>query len=167
MITLSKVKSTFKEGAYRILKVFQFGAKTADECSPFGFDGNPTPELDAIFAETSNGAEPVCIGYIQTQRLADIGECRLYSLMPDGTLATYIWLRKDRSIEFGGNDDNLVQFSKMKKELQDLQLFINTELPKIASGISTAGGAYTPDTLSLNIENIKTDNIKIMKSYTE
>ena len=41
MISISKISNSFKQGKYRLFKVFQFGAKTADECSPFGFDGNP------------------------------------------------------------------------------------------------------------------------------
>jgi hypothetical protein len=165
--TISKVAEVFKEGAYRIIKVLQFGAKTADECSPFGFDGNPPADLDAVFMETSNGSEPVIVGYIQTQRLANLGESRLYSLMPDGTLSTYIWLRKDRTIEIGGADDYLVQHSKMKEELILLQQNINKELTKISSGITTAGGVYIPEPIVMDTDKIKTKNIKIMKSYTE
>lgn len=164
MISISKTKSSFKEGAYRILKVFQFGAKTADECAPFGFDGNPPEEMDAIFAETSTGGEPVVIGYIQTQRLAEIGESRLYSLKPDGTLSTYIWLRKNEIIELGGNDENLVKFSKLEQKMLKLQTDINAELTKIATGISAAGGVYVPAQIQIDIKDSKTEKIKIKSS---
>lgn len=161
MISISKISNSFKQGKYRLFKVFQFGAKTADECSPFGFDGNPLEDMDAIFAETSSGGEPVIIGYIQTQRLANLGESRLFSLKEDGTLSTYIWLRNNNIIEFGGNDENLVKFSKLQEELTKLQNDINGELVKIASGITTAGGSYVPAQIQIDINESKTELIKI------
>ena len=117
--------------------------------------------MDAIFAETSSGGEPVIIGYIQTQRLANLGESRLFSLKEDGTLSTYIWLRNNNIIEFGGNDENLVKFSKLQEELTKLQNDINGELVKIASGITTAGGSYVPAQIQIDINESKTELIKI------
>ena len=161
MITTAKIKGFFLEGKYRILKVFQYGAKTADECAPFGFDGNPPNDMDAIFLETGAGGEPVVIGYIQTQRLANQGEVRLYALNENNNLSTYLWLRKDQTIELGGNDENLVKFSKLQEDLTLLQTKLNQELAKIASGISTGGGVYVPESIVINIENAKTELIKI------
>lgn len=161
MTTIAKIKGFFMEGKYRILKVFQYGAKTADECAPFGFDGNPPNEMDAIFLETAAGGEPVIIGYIQTQRLANQGEARLYALNENNNLSTYLWLRKDQTVEIGGNNENLVKFSKLQQELLNLQNKLNSEMTKIASGISTAGGVYIPDAITINIQSSKTDLIKI------
>lgn len=160
-MTIAKVSSSFKEGVYRIFKVFQFGAKTADECSPFGFDGNPIEGMDAIFSETSAGGEPVIVGYIQTQRLANPGECRLYALNKDEQLSTYIWLRKDGTIEFGGNDEHLVKYSDLEKAMLKLKTDLATELSAISAGISSAGGAYMPGQIDIDITDSKTKNIKI------
>ena len=61
-MTLAKLKESFKDGAYRMFKVFQFGAKTAAECSPYGYDSNPNLEdLDAIFSETQAEEEQLKI----------------------------------------------------------------------------------------------------------
>lgn len=164
MISVSKISNTFKEGAYRILKVLQFGVKTADECSPFGYDGNPPEDMDAIFAETSANGEPIIIGYIQSQRLANVGESRLYALKQNGDLSTYIWLRENNTIEFGGNDENLVKYSKLKKELNLLEKNLNIELNKISAAIATAGGVYMATNIQINIEDSKTELIKIKGS---
>ena len=63
--------------------------------------------------------------------------------------------------KFGGNDENLVKFSKLKNEMTKLQNELNAELTKIASGIATAGGTYTPTQIQIDINESKTELIKI------
>lgn len=161
MISTSKIKGFFIEKGFRILKALQHGAKTADECSPFGLDSNPINDSVAIFCQTETSSEPVIIGYIQKNRIAEPGEMRLYSVDEQGNQKNYIWLKKDGNIEVGGNADNLVRYSKLDLGLQNEATLINTELGKIAAVLnSLAPGSYIPTPVIINISQSKCDKVK-------
>ena len=153
MIYFSKFFESIVEQGKRILKVQQFGAKSANEVAPFGIDANPIKGMTAIYAETSNNSETVVIGYINENQLANSGELRLYSVDENKTLKSFIWLKNDNTIEFNGNTYSMVRFEPLKQGLQSTDTAINTELSKIATAInSIAPGAYTPTPIQTNID---------------
>lgn len=161
MITFSKISSSIIDGGKRVFKVLQFGAKTADECSPFGIDSVPLKNMTAIYADTSNSSENVIIGYINENQLANNGEVRLYSLDENKALKSFIWLKNDGTIEFNGNTYSMVRFEPLKQGLQSTDTAINTELSKIATAInSIAPGAYTPTPIQTNIDLAKNQDLK-------
>ena len=161
MISTSKIKGFFIEQGFRILKALQHGAKTADECSPFGLDSNPINDSVAIFCQTETPSEPVIIGYIQRNRIAEPGEIRLYSVDEQGNQKNYIWLKKDGDIEVGGNTDNLVRYSKLDLGLQNQKISIDIELNKIAIALnSIVPGSYSPIPINLDISQSKCDKVK-------
>lgn len=121
MITFSKFKSAVFSAGKRIVKVQQFGIKTAATASAFGDDSQPLENTTALFAKTSNNAEPVVIGYINKNQLAGPGEKRIFSVNSDGIVQAYIWLKKDGNIEFSGDDDNLVRYSELKTAFNELK----------------------------------------------
>ncbi len=128
MITFSKVSSSIKENGKRILKVLQFGTKTAKQASSFGDDSSPLKEMTAIFAETSNNAEPVIIGYINTQQLAKKGEKRIFSMQENGSLSADIWLKNDRTIEIHGNEKNMVRYQELEIAFNQLRTDFNNHV---------------------------------------
>lgn len=162
MITLSTFKSAVIEGGQRVLKVLQFGAKTADECAPFGDDSSPVPNMTAIYADTSEAGEQVIIGYINSNQLAKTGEKRLYSLKEDGSVSFYLWLKNDGNLEVGGDNDNLVRFKPLKQGIDKSDALINAELVKISAAIVGLGGSYAPSDISTDILNSKINEIKCL-----
>lgn len=162
MITLATIKSAVLNNGQRILKVLQFGAKTADECAPFGDDSNPLANMTAVYADTSESGEPVIIGYINNNQLAAAGEKRLYSLKNDGTVSFYAWLKNDGTMQLGGTVDNLVRFAPLNTALVQQNVLINAELAKISAAIAIAGGSYTPGTVSTDITASKINEIKTL-----
>jgi hypothetical protein len=167
MISVSSISSFFMQEGYRILKVIQYGAKTADECSPFGDDSNPVEGMDAIFCETEVGGEPVIIGYIQKHRLAQPGEKRIYSLDEFGDqVATDIFLKNDGTIEVGGNDDNFVSYKELNLALIKHATELQGELTKISTAIGTLGGVYVAGQMNIDISKSKTEDIKCLKPKT-
>ena len=163
MISISTISDFFLEEGYRIFKVIQYGAKTADECSSFGDDSNPIKDMDAVFCETEVGGEPVIIGYIQKERLAAPGEKRIYSLDEYGDMANDIWLKADGTIEIGGNTDNFVSYKELNKGLQEQNTKLVAELSKISAAITGLGGVYTPASVDINISAAKTKKIKCLR----
>lgn len=161
MASISKIKGFFLENGFRIFKVLQYGAKSTDECSPFGIDSNPINGTTAILQETDTSSEPVIIGYIQKKRKSEPGELRIYSVDSEGNEKAFLWLKKDGTIELNGNSDNAVKYIPLDIAMQKLSTDINAELTAIASGIATAGGSYIPNSISIDISEAKVDNVKI------
>ncbi len=162
MITFSKTKENIIKAFTRSLKVFQFGAKTADVIAPFGDDSAPLKDMIALYAETSNMSESVIIGYINKNQIAASGEKRIFSLKSDGTLSTSIHLRTDGTMELGGNTDNVVKYTPLNSAFTTKDNFINIELGKIAAAITALGGAYAPGTISTDITAAKVDGVKVV-----
>jgi len=160
MISLSTIKDSFLQTGSRILKVLQYGAKTADECAPFGDDSNPVAGMTAIYAETDEAGEQVIIGYINTQQLAAKGEKRLYSLKADKSLSFSLWLRNNGTLEIGGNAHNLVRFEPLNFGIAATNGLVNTELEKISAALAMVGGTYTPGHITTDIDDAKINEIK-------
>ena len=161
MVTLSKLKSVAIEQGQRILKVLQYGPKTANECGPFGLDSSPLENYTAIYAETANAGESLIIGYIQKNQIAKQGEARLFSLDSNGLLKAEIFCKADGSIILNGGVNSSVRYEPLNTELQKLKSDINTELLKLQTAITTLGGTYSNAPLNLDITTAKSDTIKI------
>lgn len=161
MITLSKIKSVSIEAKQRILKVLQYGPKTANECGPFGLDSSPLENYTAIYAETANVGESLIIGYIQKRQLAEQGESRLFSLDSNGLLKAEIFCKANGTILLNGGGFSSVRYENLNNELQQLKNGINTELSKVQTAITTLGGTYANAPLNLDLTSAKSDTIKI------
>lgn len=160
MITLAKFSESFIEKGKRILKFLEFGAKSGNESAPFGYDGNPLKDTMAIHAKTSNNSENVIIGYINDNQKADIGEVRIYSLDSSKSLKSFLWLKKDGTIELNGSTYSLVKFEPLETAIKKHDTDINTELAKISAAIAPLGAVYVPAPINTDISNSKAKNIK-------
>ena len=156
MITNSIVDSTTTEDGMRMIKVDQFGAKEPYECSPYGFDSNPVKDMTAIYADTSENGEPIIIGYVNENQLADVGELRLYN-----SNKGYIWLKKDDTIELNGNSRTIVAFIDLKTELENTINKLNVELTKIQTAITALGGSYVQVNVEVNIDSSEVKDVKV------
>lgn len=156
MITNATVDSTSTEDGMRMVKVDQFGAKEPYECSPYGFDSNPVKDMTAIYADTSENGEPIIIGYVNENQLAEVGELRLYN-----SEQGYIWIKKDDSIELNGNARTIVAFQNLKTELQNTIVKVNAELVKIQTAITALGGAYAKTDVNIDISSSEVKDVKV------
>ena len=166
MITTSKVDSSFMEKLRLVLKVFQFGGKTAVQISPFGIDSRPLDKMKAIYAETSNADEALIIGYINENYVTEKGEIRLYSMdiAPQGggnEVKSTIYLKNDGKIELNGGGQPAVLGNLLQSALLDMQIAINQELTKISAGITTAKGSYIVVPINVDLTNIISDTIEL------
>ena len=152
MITNAIVDSTTTEDGMRMIKVDQFGAKEPYECSPYGFDSNPVKDMTAIYADTSENGEPIIIGYVNENQLADVGELRLYN-----SNKGYIWLKKDDTIELNGNSRTIVAFINLKTELENTIVKVNArQIPgiKVITQISTQYSCRHHNFVRAKVRNI-------------
>jgi len=165
-LTFSKFKSFIIDKKSRILKVSQFGAKTARESMPFGDDSSPLKDMTAIFGTTSENGDNVVIGYINNNQKSLEGEKRIYSLNPiDSSLSFDIILRTDGTCEIGGSSDNAVRFSELEKSYNELRDDLNALISKYNSHVHTANGVVTTSLAnqsSATITAAKIDEIKVV-----
>lgn len=161
MLTFSKLKSSSIEQGKRILKVLQFGAKTAKECGPFGFDSSAPENWTAIYGETSNKGESVVIGYINKNQLAEVGGSRMYALDSSGEVVGYVYARASGVLELNGNEFSGVRFQNLVQAINAQNSLINAELTKIAGAIASLGGTYTPVTIITDLVPAESVTIRL------
>lgn len=161
MLTLSKLKSSSIEQGKRILKVFQFGAKTAKESSPFGFDSAAPENWTAIYGETSNKGESVIIGYINKNQLAEVGSSRMYALDSSGEVVGYVYAKASGVLELNGSAYSGVRFQPLKSAIDAKDLQVAGELTKIAASIASLGGTYAPGPISTNMTSAESQTVKL------
>lgn len=161
MIYFSKFSESVIENGKRILKVLQFGAKTADESSPFGVDSNPIKGMTAIYSDTSNNSESVILGYINESQLAEPGEVRFYSLDSNKAVKAFIWLKANGDIQLNGNTYTSVRFEPLKTGLQNSDNALNAELAKIQTAIGLLGGSYTRLVVNTDIDESENNTVKL------
>ena len=160
MITFSKVRDFVIENGKRILKVQEYGVKTAKVASNYGDDSQPLKNMTAIYSPTAVNSEPVIIGYINTNQVAQEGEKRIFSQSLDGSLSFAIHLKTNGTCEIGGAVDNAVRFNALQSSLASSDTLLNAELAKIATAIGSLGGVYTVATVATDISSSKINEIK-------
>jgi hypothetical protein len=94
--------------------------------SQYGIDSVPVSKLIALQAKTQVSGESVIVGFILSDRVAEIGETRVYSTDEDGVLQTYIHLKNDGTIDFGGQGDFLTRFTPTEATIVEIQNDITT-----------------------------------------
>jgi hypothetical protein len=147
------------------VKVLRYGKsdiQTPTEASPHGIDSNPVKDMIAVFSDTEESGKPVIIGYLNKNRVADVGELRLFSTDKDGKEVFYAYLKNDGTMELGGKVDNLLRFIPLDAALQQMAIDLNIELVKISAAISALGGAYGVTPISIDISQAKIDEIKTL-----
>lgn len=102
----------------------KFDIQSVSEVSPVGIDSNPVKSMRAVYMETDG--QPVILGYVNSDQLAETGEIRLYATDDDGVTQIFVWLKKDGTLQLGGDADNAVRFSKLKEAFDELQQSVTT-----------------------------------------
>lgn len=167
--------TSFNKLKQRVVKVIGSSKSTltAEEYSSFGIDSNPPKDLTAIYMRTEADGDECIIGYLLKDKLAEVGETRLFSTDSDLGLKSYVWLKNDGTILINGDNNNAVLFNELKTEFNKLKQDHNTLVQKwnafcsaYAPGSPSSLG--TPPTLatstvtanSSNIDNAKNAKIK-------
>jgi len=91
--------------------------RTAIEASPYGIDSNPVKDMVAIYAKTELDGNEYIIGYLNKNRLAEIGETRLFSTDSTGNLKAFVWLKSDGIANLNGDiNGGLIKIDNLKSQ---------------------------------------------------
>jgi hypothetical protein len=149
---------------------------TAEEYSPAGIDSNPLKDMTAIYIRTQSDGDEAIIGYLIKNKVAEIGEARLFSVDENNALKFNIWCKSDGTALMGTSDtpadytNFMVKFNEMKTEFDKLKTDYNnlvstfnshTHILTLSAGTGTAAPSVTQGTANTsNIDNAKNDKIK-------
>lgn len=153
------------------------GTYEAEEYSSFGTDSRPPKDMTAIYIKTERDGDECIIGYLNKDRLAEIGDYRIFSTDDSAVLKTYIWLHNDGTIDIGGNAKHMARFEELKTGFDQLKQDFNTLVTKYNShihpiinaipaatppGVVTSGPTVTSGTpTTATIDPAKINEIKL------
>lgn len=167
------ISSTIKNGRH-IIKVLRKGLKdvqTAHQVAPYGLDSNPIKDMVAIYGTTSQDGQTVIIGYINLNQVAEPGEYRTFCTDANGNQKFYTWMKKNGTMEIGGDKNHMTRFEELEKGFNELRGDFNTHVQNYnghTNGVIPSGGGPTsfPTPLSqpstANISQAKITEIKTL-----
>jgi hypothetical protein len=129
MIQIKIFSSLISETGARVVKFLRYGlndVQTANQVGPAGIDSAPIKDLIAVYSPTTKTGNKVLIGYISKNSIAESGEIRFFSQNDQGAEQTFLYLKKDGTIEIGGNTDNAVRYSELKTAFDTLKADFNS-----------------------------------------
>lgn len=166
MIKVLKVTQTSFDKLKRLVVKAWNGksdVRTALEATPYGIDSRPVKDMITMYLRSELDGSEYILGYLNKNRLADIGETRLFSTDADGGLKFYVWLKKDGTLQLGGSAHNLVRYAPLNTALQSEVTAINAEFTKIATALNALiPGIYVPTPVTLDISASKINEIKTL-----
>lgn len=166
-----KVKGTFINNMFRRIKnIMGDDIKESYQVTPYGFDSNPVDNATSVESTTTKYL--VTAGYIQ-KAIDDLqkGEVCVFSKNSKGELQATIKLRGDKTVEFLGNDDNLVRYKKLQEEFDELKgklngmvdewnLFATTYVPGSPTVTGLPPTVNTTERSNADISNAKHEGLK-------
>lgn len=152
MITVVKLISNSFDSLGRLLSKFQrMGKDDIQETltvSPYGFESRAIKDMVAIHCQTGVSGESVIIGFINKDCLSEVGESRIFSTDENGLLKTFIHLKANGDIHFGGDAGNLTRYQELETGFNQLKSDFNTLITlfnsHVHSGVTTGPGASGP-----------------------
>lgn len=175
MIKLIKVISTRFYQSYFMTKFLGMGKDDVQEtktATPYGFDSNPIKDIIGIQVQTTVNGENVVIGFIGKNGKTEPGESRMFSTDDNGNLKIDLHVKKDGTILFGGDSDNLIRYKQTADSINELKNDINDLKNLLASWtpVQNDGGAalkavlasYYASPLVQNISSAKINELKTL-----
>lgn len=146
-MTLSKIISTTIEKGRLIVKILGLGnddIKTVFNVTPFGIDSRVFKNYRGIYSDTGVKGEKVLLGIIYDNTLTEDGEMRLYSVNAAGDEVFSLHLKNTGNLELGGDADNLVRYSVLKAQFDELNNKFNDLVTAFNQHMHATAGTGAP-----------------------
>ena len=177
MSVVGKVIESIIDEGLRVIKLLKFGETdniNTFQVSSFGDETNVPEGYDALYIQTSNSSEPVCVGFINKIVFNDLnpGEKQIFSTNAGGdTVQAFVKLLNDGIIHFNGDTDFIAGFNDLKSGFDTLKTDFNNHITNwnafanlyVAGGPSVQGlppSASASSASTASIDSSKKDNLK-------
>ena len=173
MIKLITVISTRFFKTYMMTKFLGMGKDDVQEtktATPYGFDSAPIKDIVGVQVQTTVNGENVVIGFLGKNGKAEAGESRMFSTDENGGVQIDLYVKKDGTIEFGGNVGNLTRYQELKTgfdELkQDFNNLVNLYNTHVHAGVTPgpSSSGTTPSVGTPSVADISGSKIDELKS---
>lgn len=127
-MNFTKVDGTSVMRLFRWIKVLRMGRHDIQECkqaSPFGIDSNPIKGMVAVYDVSGTNGEAVIVVYVHKHNIAAAGETRIFCTNDDDEEQFYVWLKKNGTLELGGDQYNLVRYQQLETAFNQLRSDFN------------------------------------------
>lgn len=139
-----------------VIEEYQGLTKKLRQVSPAGIDSNPLPEdQGAGFCVGDTTGKSVSVGVYCENCIAESGEIRFFSRDDTGAEKSYIYPKKDGTLEINGNADFAVSWTDLNTQMQLLITAINGAFASKLNGTGSAGG------LTLDLSSAKNLKVKL------
>lgn len=172
-MNFTKVDGTSVMRLFRWIKVLRKGTKDILEekqSSPWGIDSNPIKDMVAVYDMSGCNGEGIILGYVHKHNIAAVGETRLFCTNDNDEEQFYVWLKKDGTLELGGNSNHLVKYQELKTAFDQLRTDFNNLVSvfntHVHAGVTTGGGSsgVTPTTGTASTADMSTAKINEIKT---
>lgn len=155
----------------RVVKFLRLGKNDVQEkaiASIPGIDANPIKDMRAVMIPTQMLGKEVIVGFLVKNQESEPGEIRVFSVDDDGAEQIAIYLKKNGTIEIGGNGDFAVRFNALETGFNALKTQLNTFMTVYnahthldpVSG-STGAPSATGVAATASISAAKVDEVKL------
>lgn len=166
--TISSEANSLKQLLVKVLRYGKSDVQTPIQALAYGLDSNPIKDMVAVYSKTDSDSDALIIGYLNKNSLAESGEYRTYCTDDNGVEKFYTWMKKNGTIEIGGDTNYAVKFNELKEEFNKLKqshndLLTEYKLHVHILSVPAITAAPTVSTQSPNTSNIdlsKNDKIK-------
>lgn len=149
MIVSRYISTTTSEGK-RLNTVVCFGTDNTDsrqgyDVAPFGIDSVGLQNMQAVYSNTANNRYPIILGWLNTNRVAQDGEVRMFAVNSSASEVGYVYLKNNGELHLLGDSNWAVkytelasQFNELKGKFNDLVSAFNQHIHITPSGNSNS-----------------------------
>lgn len=151
------LRSSIEDGIREIIiEEFDGYTKKMRQVSPPGIDANPLPEDQGSgFSVGGTSSKTVMVGVYCENCISEPGELRFFSRDDSGIEKTFMYLKKDGTLELNGNADFAVSWTDLNTVMQLFVTAINAAFASKLNGSGSAGG------LTLDLSSAKNLKVKL------
>jgi len=177
MKLLKITQSNIDKLGRRVLTMFNGNVNTvtAIPYGPYGEDSNPIENSIGAYSDTELNGKEICVGIMNKNAKAELGERRLYCTDDSGNFKFNIWLRSDGTVLIGDSEipsefinyavkynEALTELNKMESTLNDLITKWNAFVANYVPGSPTTTGL--PSTLAGSNVTLNTSDFTALKN---
>lgn len=147
MKVVKVISTKFSDAKIMLTKLLKSGKSDVQEvktASLPGIDSVPLKDLIALYETSEVNGENFVIGFLVSNRKAEPGEVRLFSLDDNNAEKIYIWLKKDGTIHFGGDSGNLTRYQDLETAFNDLKAAHNDLVAAFNAHMHATAGTGPP-----------------------
>lgn len=130
--------------------------ETSEQVRQHGLESNALKDTRTVVARTLSNEDSVVLGYLNKNIVPDLrpGETALYAVNSEGIVQGVIKLNFDHSVNINGKFDNLVRYSELKTQFDQLKSDHNDLVTAFNQHVHICAAPTTPSATPTAVPNV-------------